>query len=425
MRRFAGLRLTGPLPDETTILNFRHLLERHGLGRGLFEEINAHLAERGYRVRAGTIVDASIIAAPSSTKNREGARDPEMHQTRKGNEWHFGMKAHIGVDAETGLVHGVRATPANTHDLREAVALLHGGEEEVWADAGYRGIEKWVDTGGRPVQWHVAMRPLLLRVRVPALLFLAGTTVGMAFLESERRFGVTISAQKVVPAAVALALLLVVADRFGIVAVAWIGLLSTVAGAVVVLMAARRLLGPLRPLAATRDPELVGVGRRWLHLSSSNAASFAGEWAFRVGASLLPVGLFSAVLYGRMVHDLMHAAVNDSAQTVALPRFAAAVARGGDAAHAPVAGETAERSAEADEGRDPDAVHRRLQPILRLALMGLAAISLPVTRFVGSTAPWSVALLFGRGRFLADGMFGPATVSLGLFSIGFFLQGLV
>ena len=140
-------------------MNFRHLLERHGLGRGLFEEINAHLAERGYRVRAGTIVDASIIAAPSSTKNREGARDPEMHQTRKGNEWHFGMKAHIGVDAETGLVHGVRATPANTHDLREAGALLHGGEEEVWADAGYRGIEKWVDTGGRPVQWHVAMRP--------------------------------------------------------------------------------------------------------------------------------------------------------------------------------------------------------------------------------------------------------------------------
>ena len=149
VRRFARLRLTGPLPDETTILNFRHLLERHGLGRGLFEEINAHLAERGYRVRAGTIVDASIIAAPSSTKNREGARDPEMHQTRKGNEWHFGMKAHIGVDAETGLVHGVRATPANTHDLREAGALLHGGEEEVWADAGYRG-DREVGGHGRP-----------------------------------------------------------------------------------------------------------------------------------------------------------------------------------------------------------------------------------------------------------------------------------
>ena len=184
VRRFARLRLTGPLPDETTILNFRHLLERHGLGRGLFEEINAHLAERGYRVRAGT-VDASIIAAPSSTKNREGARDPEMHQTRKGNEWHFGMKAHIGVDAETGLVHGVRATPANTHDLREAGALLHGGEEEVWADAGYRGIEKWVDTGGRPVQWHVAMRPWL-RERDKASV---RAKVEHPFLYVKRRFG--------------------------------------------------------------------------------------------------------------------------------------------------------------------------------------------------------------------------------------------
>ena len=149
VRRFAGLRLAGPLPDETTILNFRHLLERHGLGRGLFEEINAYLAERGYRVRAGTIVDASIIAAPSSTKNREGVRDPEMHQTKKGNEWHFGMKAHIGVDAETGLVHGVRTTPANTHDLREAGALLHGGEEEVWADAGLPG-DREAGGHGRP-----------------------------------------------------------------------------------------------------------------------------------------------------------------------------------------------------------------------------------------------------------------------------------
>ena len=92
VRRFAGLKLSGPIPDETTILNFRHLLERHGLGRGLFEEINAHLAGRGYRVRRGTIVDATIIAAPSSTQNREGTRDPEMHQTKKGNEWHFGMK---------------------------------------------------------------------------------------------------------------------------------------------------------------------------------------------------------------------------------------------------------------------------------------------------------------------------------------------
>ncbi len=159
VRRFAGLRLSGPIPDETTILNFRHLLERHGLGRGLFEEINAHLAGRGYRVRRGTIVDATIIAALSSTRNREGARDPEMHQTKKGNEWHFGMKAHIGVDAETGLTHSVRTTPANTHDLREAGALLHGGEAEVWGDSGYRGIERWVDTDGRDVEWTVAMAP--------------------------------------------------------------------------------------------------------------------------------------------------------------------------------------------------------------------------------------------------------------------------
>lgn len=108
--------LPGPIPDETTILNFRHLLERRGLGRGLFEEINAHLAGRGYRVRRGTIVDATIISAPSSTRNRAGARDPEMHQTKKGNEWHFRMKAHIGVDAETGLTHSVRTTPANTHE---------------------------------------------------------------------------------------------------------------------------------------------------------------------------------------------------------------------------------------------------------------------------------------------------------------------
>ncbi len=105
------------------------------------------------------IVDATIIAAPSSTRNREGARDSEMHQTKKDNEWHFGMKAHIGVDAETGLTHSVRTTPANTHDLREAGALLHGGEAEVWGDSGYRGIERWVETGGRDVKWTVAMAP--------------------------------------------------------------------------------------------------------------------------------------------------------------------------------------------------------------------------------------------------------------------------
>ena len=102
VRRFVGLRLSEALPDETTILNFRHLLEEHELGDSLFEEINSHLASQGLRLREGTIVDASIIAAPSSTKNRSGERDPEMHQTKKGNEWHFGMKVHIGVDEQTG-----------------------------------------------------------------------------------------------------------------------------------------------------------------------------------------------------------------------------------------------------------------------------------------------------------------------------------
>ena len=110
VRRFAGLRLTGALPDETTILNFRHLLERHGLGERLFGEINAHLASQGHRLKTGTIVDASLIDAPSSTKNKKGERDPEMHQTKKGNRWYFGMKAHIGVDSESGLTHGLATT---------------------------------------------------------------------------------------------------------------------------------------------------------------------------------------------------------------------------------------------------------------------------------------------------------------------------
>ena len=112
-----GLKLSDALPDETTILNFRHLLERNGLGKSLFEEINAHLELRGLKLREGTIVDASIIEAPSSTKNRAGERDPEMHQTKKGNQWHFGMKLHIGVDSVTGLVHSVSTTAANAHDV--------------------------------------------------------------------------------------------------------------------------------------------------------------------------------------------------------------------------------------------------------------------------------------------------------------------
>ena len=163
VRRFCGLNLTEALPDETTILHFRHLLERHQLGTGLFETINAHLAKQGLRLQEGTIVDASIIAAPSSTKNRRHQRDPEMHQAKKGNEWHFGMKIHIGVDAETGMVHRVTTTPANVNDLTEAHSLLHGEERCVWADAGYQGVEKRAENEGVQVEWRVAMRPGLRR----------------------------------------------------------------------------------------------------------------------------------------------------------------------------------------------------------------------------------------------------------------------
>ena len=159
VRRFVGLRLLGALPDETTVLHFRHSLETHGLGETLFEEINAHLASLGHRLSKGTVVDASLIAAPSSTKNRKGGRDPEMHQTKKGNQWHFGMKAHIGVDAQSGLTHSVETTPANVSDVATAHALLHGGEEQVWGDAGYQGVDKRAENRDTDVDWEVAMKP--------------------------------------------------------------------------------------------------------------------------------------------------------------------------------------------------------------------------------------------------------------------------
>ena len=158
VRRFVGLKLSEALPDETTILNFRHLLG-HELGKGLLDEINIHLESRGLRIKEGTIVDASIIEAPSSTKNRSGERDPEMHQTKKGNEWHFGMKVHIGVDSDTGLVHSLSTTAANAHDVTEAHNLLHGGETVVWCDAGYQGVHKREENLGCEVDWQVAMRP--------------------------------------------------------------------------------------------------------------------------------------------------------------------------------------------------------------------------------------------------------------------------
>ena len=168
MRRFAGLRLSGRLPDETTILNFRHFLESHKLGKVLFEEINRHLKAQNLIFREGTIVDATIISAPSSTKNESGTRDPEMHQTRKGQQWFFGMKLHIGVDDTLGLIHSLETTPANASDINHAHQLLHGEEERVWADAGYTGAEKRKEHQDRDVDWQIALRPSK-RAQLPAI----------------------------------------------------------------------------------------------------------------------------------------------------------------------------------------------------------------------------------------------------------------
>jgi IS5 family transposase len=136
MRRFAGVGGLDTVPDETTILNFRRLLETHGLAAQVLESVNAHLARKGQSLRAGTIVDATIINAPSSTKNAEKKRDPEMHQTRKGNQWYFGMKAHIGVDEFSGLVHHATCTAANIGDVTMTHALLHGKEDTVLVTVG-------------------------------------------------------------------------------------------------------------------------------------------------------------------------------------------------------------------------------------------------------------------------------------------------
>ena len=142
MRRFARLGGLDTIPDETTILNFRRLLETHELAPQILERVNGHLARKGQSLKAGTIVDATIIAAPSSTKNQDGERDPEMHQTKKGNQWYFGMKAHIGVDEESGLVHHVECTAANVADVTQVHKLLHGKEDTVCGDSGYTGAEK-------------------------------------------------------------------------------------------------------------------------------------------------------------------------------------------------------------------------------------------------------------------------------------------
>lgn len=140
LRRFAGIDLgKEPAPDETTICKFRHLLEEHDLGQAIFAEVNAHLAANGVKIATGTIVDATIIHAPSSTSNEKRERDPEMHQVRKGQQWYFGMKAHVGVDSKSGTVHTAVATAANTSDSRVLPELLHGEERKVWGDGGYQG----------------------------------------------------------------------------------------------------------------------------------------------------------------------------------------------------------------------------------------------------------------------------------------------
>ena len=168
MRRFMCLDFAvEQVPDATTLLAFRHLMEKHDLGEKLFAAQNAMFDEQGWIMRGGSIVDATIIAAPSSTKNTAGERDPEMHQTKKGNQWYFGMKAHIGVDAGTGYVHSLTATAANVHDLDEAVNLVRADDTVVYVDAGYQGAQKRPEIAGdehlSAVVWQVAARKGVLR----------------------------------------------------------------------------------------------------------------------------------------------------------------------------------------------------------------------------------------------------------------------
>ena len=157
-REFARLDAHGRLPDESTILRFRHRLEKHKLAEGILATVNDLLRSQGLLLKEGSAVDATLIAAPSSTKNKEGKRDPEMHSSKKGNQWHFGMKAHIGVDADSGLVHTVRGTAGHVADVIESNSLLHGEETVVFADAGYQGADKRPDAKAG-VRWQVAMRP--------------------------------------------------------------------------------------------------------------------------------------------------------------------------------------------------------------------------------------------------------------------------
>jgi len=160
IRGFVGIDLSREAaPDSTTVLHFRHLLERHQLTERIFSSIKDLLAEKGLMLKQGTVVDATIIAAPSSTKNQKGERDPEMHQTKKGDQWYFGMKAHIGVDADTGVIHSLVTTPANAADVTQAHQLLHGEEAVAFGDAGYQGVDRRAENQTPDIQWEVALRP--------------------------------------------------------------------------------------------------------------------------------------------------------------------------------------------------------------------------------------------------------------------------
>ena len=166
LRSFARIDLNAEgVPDATTLLKFRRLLETHDLCKGLFTAINADLTAQGLLLREGTLVDATLIAAPSSTKNQEKQRDPEMHQTKKGNQWYFGMKAHIGADRDSKLVHTVVVTAANVADITQTPELLHGEETQVHADAGYTGVEKREEIVAleRKIDWQIACKRGLIK----------------------------------------------------------------------------------------------------------------------------------------------------------------------------------------------------------------------------------------------------------------------
>lgn len=159
IRGFVGIDLTHEsAPDATTLLKFRRLLEKHNLMRRIFDEINGHLASKGLMMREGTIVDATLIAAPPSTKNHDEKRDPEMHQSKKGKNWFFGTKAHIGVDARSGLTHTLVTTAGNVSDVTQTHNLLHGAETMVFGDAGYQGADKRPENKGKAITWHIAMK---------------------------------------------------------------------------------------------------------------------------------------------------------------------------------------------------------------------------------------------------------------------------